>query len=113
MNSFQQMYLITAAFAVVLASFSNGPTTGKTSGYKSNMTSAAEGESAAKIVSLDPAFDKLVPASAGVEKLGDGHKWVEGPVWNRKDGYALFSDTINNTIFKWQDGKGESVFMQP
>jgi gluconolactonase len=113
MNRFQRLFLIAATFAAVFASFSNDPMAGKASGYKSNTAPAAEGDSAAKIVSLDPAFNKLVPASARVEKLGDGHKWVEGPLWNRKEGYALFSDTINNTIFKWQDGKGESVFMQP
>jgi gluconolactonase len=113
MKSFQQMYLITAAFAIVIAPFLNNPMACKASGNNPASTPAAKVESAAKIVSLDPAFDKLVPANAGVEKLGDGHKWVEGPVWNRKGAYTLFSDTINNTIFKWQDGKGESVFMQP
>jgi len=101
MNSFQRMSLIAAAFAVVFASFSNGPTAGKAS------------DSAAKIVRLDPAFDKLVPTNAQVEKLVDGHKWVEGPVWNRKEGYLLFSDIPNNAIIKWWEGKGESVFMQP
>src|SRR5215475_16117247 len=113
MNSFQQMYLITAAFAVVLASCSTGPTTGNASGNNPVATPAAEGDSAAKIVSLDPAFDKLVPATARVEKLVDGHKWVEGPVWNRKEGYILFSDIPNNAIIKWSEGKGESLFMQP
>ncbi|MGH9769205.1 MAG: SMP-30/gluconolactonase/LRE family protein [Blastocatellia bacterium] len=66
-----------------------------------------------KIVRLDPAFDKLAPAGAKVEKLVDGHEWTEGPVWNRKESYLLFSDIPNNAIIKWQDGKGESVFLKP
>ncbi|MBO0857051.1 MAG: SMP-30/gluconolactonase/LRE family protein [Chloracidobacterium sp.] len=113
MNSFQQLYLIIAAFAIVLTSCSNGPIAGKASGNNPVATPAAEGNSAAKIIRLDPAFDKLVPANAKVEKLLDGHKWVEGPVWNRRESYLLFSDIPNNSIIKWSEGKGESLFMRP
>ncbi|HZA56942.1 MAG TPA: SMP-30/gluconolactonase/LRE family protein, partial [Candidatus Udaeobacter sp.] len=42
-----------------------------------------------------------------------GHKWVEGPVWNRKGGFLLFSDIPNNAVYKWQLGKGESLFLKP
>jgi gluconolactonase len=100
--------------AALLASCSNAPMAGNASDHKPASTSAAtESDSAAKIVRLDPAFDKLVPANARVEKLVDGHKWTEGPVWNRKESYLLFSDIPNNAIIKWQEGKGESVFLQP
>jgi gluconolactonase len=61
----------------------------------------------------DPAFDKLVPKDAVVEKLADGFAWAEGPVWMRDGGYLLFSDIPNNTIFKWQEGAGISAFMKP
>jgi gluconolactonase len=117
MNSFQHLAqyltLIATAFAVVFASCSSEPTTGSASDNKPASTPAAEAGSAAKIVRLDPAFDKLVPAGALVSKLVDGHQWVEGPVWNRKESYLLFTDIPNNAIIKWQEGKGESVFMQP
>lgn len=66
-----------------------------------------------KIVSLDPAFDKILAKDAKVEKLVDGHKWTEGPVWNKKDKYLLFSDIPNNAIIKWQEGSGESTFLKP
>jgi gluconolactonase len=66
-----------------------------------------------KIVRADPRFDKLVPADAKVEKLAEGHVWTEGPIWNRKENYLLFSDIPNNSIFKWQEGKGESLFLKP
>ncbi|HEU0174363.1 MAG TPA: SMP-30/gluconolactonase/LRE family protein [Blastocatellia bacterium] len=102
------------AAATLLASCSNAPMAGNASDNKPAAASAAtESNSTVKIVRLDPAFDKLAPASAKVEKLVDGHQWVEGPVWNRKEGYLLFSDIPNNEIVKWLDGKGESVFMQP
>ena len=109
--SFIAMALTAAA---LLASYSNSPMDGNASENKPAATSATTGsDSAAKIVRLDPAFGKLVPADAMVEKLVDGHKWTEGPVWNRKESYLLFSDIPNNAIIKWQEGKGESVFMQP
>jgi gluconolactonase len=69
--------------------------------------------SAQNIARHDPRFDKLVPRDAALEKLDDGHAWVEGPVWDRKGGFLLFSDIPANSIFKWQEGKGVSLFMKP
>src|SRR5262245_20154645 len=66
-----------------------------------------------KIVRRDPRFDKIVPTDAKVEKLAENHRWTEGPVWNRKESFLLFSDIPNNSIFKWQEGKGESLFLKP
>ena len=66
-----------------------------------------------RIVRLDAAFDRLVPPGVVVERVVGGRKWVEGPVWNRPDGYLLFSDIPANSVLKWQQGKGTSVFLQP
>jgi gluconolactonase len=66
-----------------------------------------------KIVRLDPRFDKLIAPDAKIEKLTEGHIWTEGPVWNKKEGYLLYSDIPNNSIFKWQEGKGDSLFLKP
>jgi gluconolactonase len=66
-----------------------------------------------RIVRLDPAFDRLVPPGVVVERIVSGRKWVEGPVWNRRNGYLLFSDIPANSVLKWQQGKGTSVFLQP
>ena len=68
---------------------------------------------AVKIVRLEPRFDKLVPHDAKIEKITDGFKWVEGPVWNRKERYLLFSDIPNNSVYKWQEGKGVTLFLKP
>lgn len=108
MKRFAHVCLIAAAFALASCS-----TSSDTMDNKPSAIPAAETNSAARIVRLDPAFDKLVPADARVEKLVDEHQWTEGPVWNRKEGYLLFSDIPNNAIIKWQEGKGESVFLQP
>jgi gluconolactonase len=66
-----------------------------------------------KVVRLDPRFDQLIAPDAKIEKLTEGHKWVEGPAWNKKDSYLLYSDIPNNAIFKYQPGKEETLFLQP
>jgi gluconolactonase len=65
------------------------------------------------ITRLDPRFDELVPRGAVLEKIVDDHGWTEGPVWVRGGGYLLFSDVVKNTIYRWKEGEGESVFLQP
>src|SRR5215813_9285721 len=74
---------------------------------------AQEPEPTVSIVRLDPAFDKLVPKDAVLEKLAGGYIWTEGPAWDRKHGYLLFSDTQTNTITKWEPKTGVSVFLKP
>ena len=67
-----------------------------------------------KIVSKDRRFDRLVPPTATIEKLADGYQWTEGPVWNRKEGYLLFSDIPNNAIMQWKPGGGApTIYMKP
>jgi len=62
---------------------------------------------------LDPRFDQLVPADAKIEKLAEGFIWSEGPVWIRHGAYLLFSDIPRNSVMKWQQGPGLSLFMKP
>jgi gluconolactonase len=66
-----------------------------------------------RIERLDPALDAIIPTGAKIEKLAEGFDWVEGPVWRRDRGYLLFSDIPKNTVYKWKDGEGISVFMRP
>jgi gluconolactonase len=87
----------------------------------------------------DPRFDKLIPKDAVIEKLADGFVWTEGPVWvhqkahwgSRKvkgsfddhqgevrtwipdGGFLLFSDIPRNTVFRWKEGQGVSVYLKP
>src|SRR2546426_4788416 len=68
---------------------------------------------AATIVRLDPRFDRLVPRDAKLEKIADGFTWVEGPVWNRKGQYLLFADIPKNSVFKWKESEGVSLFLNP
>jgi gluconolactonase len=75
--------------------------------YKAGATTGAT--SALQVTRLDPALDAILPPDAKLEKLAEGFLFTEGPVWAR-DGYLLFSDPNNNTIYRWSDADGLSVF---
>jgi gluconolactonase len=89
-----------------------------------------------EIIRHDPALDRLIPTDAKIEVLADGFTWTEGPVWvsekgdpellkdvPRTDelfkskqgpgGYLLFSDIPRNTVFKWKEGEGVSLYLTP
>ena len=61
----------------------------------------------------DPAFDALVATDAVVEKLGSGFRWSEGPLWDPAQGALLFSDVPENRVYRWKDGAGITVFLEP
>jgi gluconolactonase len=65
------------------------------------------------IRALDPRFSKLVPDGAEVEKIVEGHEWVEGPIWVRDGRHLLFSDVVKNAIYRWKEGEGVRVLLQP
>ncbi len=62
---------------------------------------------------LDPRLDQIVPRDARVERIAEGFDWSEGPVWDRRGGFLLFSDVPRNTVFKWQQGKGVASSSSP
>ena len=62
---------------------------------------------------LDPAIDALIPRDAKIEQLAQGFSWSEGPVWRPRTNDLLFSDVPRNTIYRWRDGEGLSVFLRP
>jgi gluconolactonase len=61
---------------------------------------------------LDAQFKQIISPAAKIEKLADGFKWVEGPAWVKNGGYLLFSDVPNDTVFKWKEGLGVTVYLK-
>ena len=59
------------------------------------------------------AFRQLVPPGAEVERLAEGFTWSEGPVWRPAEGDLLFSDVPENTVYRWSDADGLSVYLRP
>jgi gluconolactonase len=63
---------------------------------------------------LDPSFAKYRIAQTSVERLANGMRWCEGPVWFGDGRYLLWSDIPNNRIMKWEEETGAvSVFRKP
>ncbi len=54
----------------------------------------------------------ITDSNAKVEKIADGLKFTEGPVWYPQ-GFLLFSDIPANTIYKWTTDSKLSVFRRP
>lgn len=62
---------------------------------------------------IDPCFKPHVLANAPLEKLAEGFRWLEGPVWFADQQCLLFSDIPNDRIMRWTESGGVSVFRQP
>lgn len=67
------------------------------------------------IVKMDSRLDQLLSEEAKIEVLAMGFKWSEGPLWisEGNSGYLLFSDIPRNSVMKWQEGEGLSLYMKP
>jgi gluconolactonase len=60
----------------------------------------------------DPAVDAIVPHEQGtvrIEKLAEGFRFIEGPVWV-PEGYLLFSDPNNNVVYRWSPEGELSIY---
>ena len=74
---------------------------------------AHPGESFGTLEVNDPNFFTLIDLSAPIQKLASGFDWSEGPVWIRDGGYLFFSDVPSNTVYRWKEGEGVSVYLKP
>lgn len=70
-----------------------------------------------EVVRDDAAIDSLIAKETPIQVLSSGFEWSEGPVWvpaqGNEPGYLLFSDIPRNSIMKWVEGKGVSLFLKP
>lgn len=60
---------------------------------------------------FDASFEKILyPSARKMEIISSGHIWTEGPAWmedaDNSINYLLYSDTRQNRIFRWEEGKG-------
>lgn len=68
-----------------------------------------------KVVIFEESMNQFVASDAKIELLASGLEWSEGPLWiqDATGGYLLFSDIPRNSIMKWKEGEGVSLFMKP
>ncbi len=62
---------------------------------------------------IDPRFKSYVLPNAPLQTLGEGYRWLEGPVWFADADCLLVSDLPNDRILRWSESGGVSVFRQP
>jgi gluconolactonase len=61
----------------------------------------------------DDRFQALILPNARLELLGQGFRWLEGPVWFADLDCLLVSDLPNDRIMRWSQSGGISLFRQP
>ena len=66
-----------------------------------------------RTTSFDPSFQTVVAADARIEKIAEGFTWPEGPAWVRAGNYLFFTDVPENTLYRWTERDGLSVFLKP
>src|SRR5581483_5276209 len=57
-------------------------------------------------------IEAIVPANAKLFKVAEGFQFTEGPVWDRQRAALLFSDPNHNTIYRYTEQDGLSVFRE-
>jgi len=62
---------------------------------------------------LSEDINRLIAPDTKLEVLAEGYEWSEGPVWVSQGDYLLFSDIPQNSIFKWKEGEGTSLYLKP
>ena len=62
---------------------------------------------------LDPRLDQCLAPDAVIEKLAEGFEWAEGPAWNRRGQFLVFSDIPLNSVFQWSEEGGLELFLKP
>ena len=62
---------------------------------------------------LDSRFRAMVLPNAPLEILGEGYRWLEGPVWFADHDCLYVSDLPNDRILRWSEDGGVCVFRRP
>lgn len=78
-----------------------------------SLTFSQQMKTTGRIYQEDEAFKELISENAVIEILAEGFGWSEGPVWIKEGSYLLFTDIPQNTVFKWKDEEGLSIFLRP
>lgn len=82
--------------------------------HKSESAAPAAGaqQNTGSVLRLDPAFDRLVPKDAVIEKLAGGFQFTEGPLWRPQDQVLWFSDVMGNVVRQWSPDGAIKVVIQ-
>lgn len=82
-------------------------------GCATSTGSAADFPAVGRVTTFDPSLQAVVAADAKIEKITEGFTWSEGPTWVAAGNYLLFTDVPENTLYRWSERDGLSVFLKP
>jgi len=60
-----------------------------------------------------PGFERVVPRDAVVQTIHADCIFGEGPVWNARERYFLWTDIVGDKMLRWTPDEGVSVFRTP
>ena len=60
-----------------------------------------------------PTMADLIDPAAQIEKIGDGFKFTEGPVWDAGKNCLYFSDIPANILYRWTEKDGFAIHREP
>lgn len=98
-NRISALLLLTVTFMLPLA--------------RAEIIAAAPGTTIGQIDRFSPAAGNLLEDGAVIEVLASGFTWSEGPVWVPWDNQLVFSDVPENKAYRWREGHGVDLFLDP
>ena len=78
-----------------------------------NLETADTATSKLSVERLTPKMDEIIAPGDLPEIISEGFKWAEGPVWIPEQGFLLFSDIPNNSVFQWSEKDGLKLYLKP
>ncbi len=61
----------------------------------------------------DPRLSELIRPDSELEQLASDFQFTEGPIWQPRERFLIFSDIPGDTLYRWSKQDGLSVFRQP
>ena len=71
------------------------------------------GKKTGSVDRFSPLMDDIIPPGEVPEILASGFEWSEGPLWLPEQDMLIFSDIPVNSIFKWSEMDGLSLYLKP
>lgn len=60
-----------------------------------------------------PELASRIDPAVELEQIATGFEFVEGPIWHPAQRHLTFSDIVGNTMYRWSEHTGTSVFRRP
>ncbi len=62
---------------------------------------------------IDRAFEPILSPDTAVRRIATGFEFTEGPAWLARGQFLLFSDIPADTIYRWTEPEGHTIWRRP